>query len=336
MSKLKHSVTLYGFGPEYMRGQKSLEDILKQVKSIGADGFEIVSPQMVDGHPNPSEEWIKRFIDLYRRLEMTPVCYSIYVDNGKHKGRFLTEDERFTWTINEMEYAKRMGFQVVRSQEGLLAGTMEKLFPYAKALNLHLSVELHGPHTPDSPVFREFEELYDRVKSPYLGFVMDFSSFISGPPATVLNTIPDELCNKELLHKIRRLFETTEIPVEELNCRILSEGGDEADVYIANKKLYTGRHGKMGSDYFRTHPDYEGFRRYLKHSKYMHGKFFHIDKNLVSEGIDYPGFVKIMKEENYEGFIASEYEGSQFNPGITQVEEIERHIRMLDKLWEEA
>lgn len=336
MKKLKHSVTLYGFGPEYMTGAQSLEEILRQVKAIGADGFEIVSPQMVEGHPNPSEEWIKRFIDMYQRLEMTPVCYSVYIDNGKHKGRFLTEDERFTWTLNEMEYAKKLGFSIVRSQEGLLAGTMRKLLPYAEALDLHLAVELHGPHTPDSPVFREFEALYEEVQSPHLGFVMDFSSFISGAPATVLNTIPDELCHKDLLDKVRKLYETTEIPVEELEKQLLAQGGDEVDVYIARKKLYSGRMGKMGSDYFRTHPDYAGFRRYLKYSKYMHGKFFHVDENLVSEGIDYPGFIRIMKEEKYEGFIASEYEGGQYAPGISQVEEIKRHIQMLDQLWEEA
>lgn len=335
VDRLKHSVTLYGFGSEYMRGEESLKDILKKVKKIGADGFEIVSPQMVEGHPNPSEEWIKRFIDMYQTLEMTPVCYSIYVDNGKHYGRFMTEDERFLWTVNEMEYAKRMGFSIVRSQEGLLAGTMEKLLPYAEALDLHLSVELHGPHTPESPVFKEFEELYDRVKSPHLGFVMDFSSFLSGAPATVLNVLPDDSCHKELLHKIRRLYTTTEIPVEELNEMILKEGGDEVDLYIAKEKLYTGRMGKMGSDYFRTHPDYEGFRRYLKYSRYMHGKFFHVDENLVSEGIDYPGFIRIMKEENYQGFVASEYEGAGLRPGLSQVEEIERHIKMLDKLWNE-
>ena len=235
-----------------------------------------------------------------------------------------------------MEYAKRLGFSIVRSQEGLLAGTMEKLLPYAEALDLHLAVELHGPHTPESPVFREFEALYDRVNSPHLGFVMDFSSFISGAPATVLNTIPEGICHKEILHEIRRLYETTEIPVEELEKKLLAEGGDEVDLYVARKKLYSGRIGKMGSDYFRTHPDYEGFRRYLKHSQYMHGKFFHVDENLVSEGIDYPGFIKIMKEEQYEGYIASEYEGGQYQPGITQVEEIERHIRMLDKLWNEG
>lgn len=336
MGGLKHSVTLYGFGPEYMTGRQSLEEILLAVKAIGADGFEIVSPQMVEGHPNPDEEWIKRFTDMVQRLEMTPVCYSIYVDNGKHKGRFLTEDERFTWTLNEMEYAKRLGFSIVRSQEGLLAGTMEKLLPYAEALGLHLAVELHGPHTPDSPVFREFEDLYERVKSPNLGFVMDFSSFISGAPATVLNTIPDELCHKDLLHRLRRQYELTETPVEQLEKNLLDDGGDEVDLYIARKKLYSGRMGKMGSDYFRTHPDYNGFRRYLKHSRYMHGKFFHVDEKLVSEGIDYPGFIKIMKEENYQGFIASEYEGSQYQPGISQVEEIERHIRMLDKLWDES
>ena len=32
MTKLKHSITLYGFGFHYMRGEYSLEDVLKKTK----------------------------------------------------------------------------------------------------------------------------------------------------------------------------------------------------------------------------------------------------------------------------------------------------------------
>ena len=120
MNKMKHSITLYGFGFRYMRGECTLEDIFKQTKELGAEGFEIVAPQMVVGHPNPSDYWIDSFKDLYKGYELTPVCYSIYIDSGKHKGRFLNEAERLTGTINEMEYAKRLGFSVVRSQDALL------------------------------------------------------------------------------------------------------------------------------------------------------------------------------------------------------------------------
>lgn len=329
MGKLKHSMTLYGLGGRYIRGECSVADILKVAKDIGVDGFEIVAPQMVEGHPNPSEYWMDSFIDTYQKYGLTPVCYSVYVDSGKHKGRFLNETERILATVNEMEYAKRMGFSVVRSQDALLPSTMEKLLPYAEELNLHLAVELHGPYSPSTPIFQEYEALFERKNSPHLGIVMDYSAFTSGPTATVLDAFPDDVCNKELLHKIRRLFTTTEIPVEDLIQKLLDEGGDEVDVYIAKNKLFGG----LGNGtYYRTQPDYDGFRRLLKWSKYMHGKYWHMNEDLTCDEIDYPGFVKIMKEENYQGFIASEYEG----PSHNEEEQIALHIKMLDKLWEEG
>ncbi len=336
MDQLKHSITLYGFGYHYMRGEYTLEDVLKKTKELGADGFEIVAPQMVEGHPNPDDYWIDSFKDLYKKYDLTPVCYSIYIDSGKHKGRFLNEAERLAGTINEMEYAKRMGFKVVRSQDALLPKTMEKLLPYAEELGLHLAIELHGPYSPSTPVFQEYAQLFERKNSPHLGVVMDYSAFSSGPPATVLDQFPDDVCHKELLHKIRRLFTTTEIPEAELEKQLLDEGGDAVDLLIARKKIFTGlsENGKMGTIYYRTHPDYEGFRRLLKWSQYMHGKYWHVSEQLECDEIDYAGFVKIMKEENYQGYIATEYEGSNISPYYKDDEQIALHIKMLDKLWQ--
>lgn len=336
MSKLKHSVTLFGFGTSYMRGEATTEDILKKTKELGADGFEIVAPQMVEGHPCPDEEWMKRFTDLYQKYELQPVCYSIYVDNGKNKGRFLTEDERMIYTINEMEYAKRMGFQVVRSQDALQPETMEKLLPYAEELDVHLAIELHGPYSPSTPVFEKYAELFEKKNTSSLGVVMDFSSFTSGASPIVLNRYPDSVCHKDLLNEIRHLYATTDIPEEELLEQLRAKGGDEADVMIAKTDLFTGldKSGKMGTIYYRTKPDYDGFRKLLKYSKYMHAKYWYVDENLVCDDINNAEFLRIMKEEGYEGFIASEYEGSKFDSSIDESTQIARHIRMLDNLWE--
>ena len=209
--------------------------------------------------------------------------------------------------------------------------------PFAQALDLHLAIEMHGPYCPSTPLFMEYEKLFEADKTGHLGVVMDFSAFTSGAPATVLNPFPDEAIHKPLLHKIRRLFNTTDIPEEDLIKMIYDEGGDELDELVARRKLFTGLgpSGKFGTVYYRTHPDYEGFRRLLKYSKYMHGKFMYVDDDLNSEGTDFPGFVKIMKEENYQGFIASEYEGDQYQPGETDERQISKHIQMLDKLWAE-
>ena len=332
MSRLKHGITLYGFGSSFVHGDATLEDVLDKAKAIGCDGIEIVAPQMVTGHPNPSVEWMDYFKDICAQRELDPVCYSIYVDSGKHKGRFTREAERMTDAVASMEFAKYMGFKVVRSQDALLPTTMEKLLPYAEELGIHLAIELHGPYCPTTPIFQEYYNLFERKNSDYLGIVMDYSAFASGAPGNVLAGIPDAAVHKDILNKINHLYATTEIPEKELVDMIYAEGGDEADEYAARKLLFSidPYTAKFGTPYWRTHPDYDGFRRLLKYSKYMHGKFFYVNEDLESPGIDYENYVRIMKEENYTGYIASEYEGT--DPDDT--EQIKRHIAMLDKYWD--
>lgn len=334
MSRLKHGITLYGFGEGYVHGDATLEDVLKKAKDIGCDGIEIVAPQMVPGHPNPSDEWIEYFKEACARYELDPVCYSIYVDSGKHKGRFTHEAERMTDTVASMEYAKRMGFKVVRSQDALLPVTMEKMLPYAEELGIHLAIELHGPYCPSTPIFQEYFDLFERKNSEYLGIVMDYSAFASGAPGNVLAPIPDDVVHKDILNEINHLYATTEIPEEDLVKMIYEKGGDAADEYAARKLLFSidPHTAKFGTPYWRTHPDYDGFRRLLKYSKYMHGKFYYMDPECNCPGIDYENFVRIMKEENYTGYVASEYEG--FDTESTDSEQIRRHIAMLDRYWD--
>jgi sugar phosphate isomerase/epimerase len=335
MDRLKHSITLFGFGGPYVRGLTTFDEIIHKVTNIGADGIELVAPQMVPGHPNPTDEWVEYFKNTCAENKLTPVCFSVYIDNGKHRGRFLYENERMTDTIAAMELAKRLGFTIVRSQDGLLPATMEKLLPYAEELDLHLAIELHGPYTPSTPVFAEFAELFERKNSEHLGIVLDYSAFSSGAPSNCLAVFPDDLCNKPLLYEINRLYATTEILEDELVKMIYDKGGDDVDVHVARRRIFSidPNTAKFGTPYWRTHPDYAGFRNLLKYSKYMHGKFWHMEDDLTCPGIDYPGFVRIMKEEGYSGYIASEYEGSQFDRAVSDEDQIRLHIRMLDQLW---
>ncbi len=338
MEKLKHSITLYGFGNRLVRGLTTFDEIMTKARRMGGDGIELVEPQMVPGHPNPTDEWVEYFKNSCAENKLNPVCFSVYIDSGKYKGRFLYEAERMTDTIAAMELAKRLGFPIVRSQDALLPSTMEKLLPYAQELGIHLAIELHGPYTPSTPVFAEYAQLFERLNSEHLGIVMDFSAFASGAPSNCLAVFPDDLCNKPLLYEINRLYATTEIPEEELVEMILAKGGDEADVHIARRSIFSidAKKEKFGTPHWRTHPDFDGFRKLLRYSKYMHGKFFHMEDDLTCPGIDYPTFVTIMKEEGYSGYIASEYEGDRFDNTVSDEKQIQLHIRMLDKLWAEG
>ena len=108
----------------------------------------------------------------------------------------MNETERLTCTINEMEYAKRMGFSVVRSQDALLPETMEKLLPYADELGSTWPLSFMALMRRRRRFLKPTQELFERKNSQNLGVVTDFSAFTSGPPATVLDVFPDDLCHK--------------------------------------------------------------------------------------------------------------------------------------------
>jgi len=336
MSELKSSVSLFGFTNRYVSAEYTLDDIFHKTKELGADGLEIVAPQMIQCHPFLTDSWIEKFKDYCARYDLNPTCYSIYVDNGKYKNRFLTEKERIANTVQDMENAKRLGFSIVRSQDALLPETMEKLLPYAEEMGQHLAIELHSPWKPSSPLFQKYEEVFEKYNSDHIGVVMDFSAFTSGAPDSLFHVFPDNVCHKQLLKKISRLFATTEIPVDDLVAMLYEEGGDEVDEMICREKVFEGMlDDTFGTPYNRTKVDYEGFRRLLKYSKYMHGKFNYVNENLEHPGTDFRGLLKIMKEENYEGYICSEYEGHNFDPKLNNEEQLARHIRMCKKIWSE-
>lgn len=334
---MKNAIMLHSFSQGFMRGRMTLEDVFAQASTIDAEYVEVVAPQMVERHPNPTEEWVSYFRGLMDGAGLEPSCYSIYIDSGRWKGRFLTEAERFTGTLNEMTVAKRLGFPIVRSQDALLPSTMEKLLPYAEALGVHLAIEMHGPWAPTTPIFQEYYELFERAQSEFIGVVPDFSSFTSGAPAIALNKWED-ICHRPLLEEINHLYATTEIPEAELEARILSDGGDEIDVEIARRVLFNQvtEGVKMGTPYLRTHPDFDGFRAFLRYTRNLHAKFIYVDDELHSPGTDFHRLVGIMREEGYDGFVASEYEGSFFDPTIDEVGQIRRHIRMMRRLWTEV
>ena len=329
MKNIKHSITFYGFGQKWKNKEYSFEDLFPIAARLGGDGIELVPVQMTPGYPFPSDEWVDHFKNLCAQYKLHPVCYSVYIDNGTHFGRIMTEEERIAFTINDMEYAKRLGFSIVRSQHALMPETLEKLLPYCEELGIHLAPEIHGPHVPSTPIWEEYCNLFERKNSDYIGVVPDFSSFNSAPPVSFINTIPDEVCNKELLQKARDLFEYTEQSLEEVLDFVMSNGGNEVDKAVVENKIFNMPHPL----YLRTKVDFDGLSKLLKYSKYIHGKFFYVDENLEAKGLDYPKLIERIKASGFDGFIASEYEGGAFDPNINDEEQIARHIKMVKKLW---
>ena len=290
---IKIGVTLYSLSTQYIHGELDLEGCLKAVHEMGYKGVEIVAAQMVPNYPFPSDEWLYTFRGLLEKYELEPVCWSAYIDMGTRTDRDLTEAEIIQYTINDMIYAKKAGFPIVRTQHAITPAIFRKMIPYCKQLGIKLTIEMHWPHHPEVPVWKEYFEIMKGEGKGWLGFVPDFSIFQSMPHKLYLRQAVDFGCRPEKLDEI---------------VKIHAEGGDMA-------RIEAGDYNEIGKQYAEemfgkfNHPaTVEQFKDLIDCVFYMHGKFYYLDNDDHDPCIPYEEVISAFVKYGYKGYIASEFE----------------------------
>ncbi|PWE86292.1 hypothetical protein LG34_11365, partial [Eubacterium ramulus] len=112
---IKIGVSLYSLSTEFIHGTLDLEGCLKAVHDMGYKGIELVAAQMVPDYPFPSDEWLYNLRGLLEKYELEPVCWSAYIDMGTRSDRDMNEEEIIQCTLNDLVYAKKAGFPMVRT-----------------------------------------------------------------------------------------------------------------------------------------------------------------------------------------------------------------------------
>ena len=74
--------------------------------------------------------------------------------------------------------------------------------------------------------------------------------------------------------------------------------------------------------------------RVLPHVVHIHGKFYGVVDG-EDPSIDYPGIVRVLRDQNYTGFISSEYEARVQRP-VQRIRQVRAQQDMLKRLLEEA
>jgi hypothetical protein len=65
---------------------------------------------------------------------------------------------------------------------------------------------------------------------------------------------------------------------------------------------------------------------------HLHGKFYGFDENGEEPSIDYPAILKTFHEAGYQGYIASEYEGSAFTDEFDAFDMVEKQHQLFKKV----
>lgn len=316
---IKLGLTLYSFSSEYINQKLSLEEILQKAKDMGYTGIEFIPAQMAPTYPFLDDAWLAEFKSLIAQYALEPVCWSAYLDMGLVTGRDLTEDEIMEYTINDLIYAKKAGFPMVRSQYSMTPKVFRAMIPYCKKLGVKLTIEMHHPHHPDMPIWQEYIAIMRGEGKGVLGLVPDFGIFI------------------DRAHKLW-LDQALEMGFDPARLKAVQ------DKHLKGASLEDATAGLMEHEIQITKDMYAMFNKpALPHqirdiidvSFYMHGKFYYAEEGQNDLSIPYDEILTAIASTGYEGFIACEYEGHHFTDAIPAEQQLTRYVAMCNRILAE-
>lgn len=314
IENLNLCLTLYSFSSEYINHKLSMEEILRKAKEMGYRGIEIIPAQMAPDYPYLTDKWLVELRGLLEKYDLDPVCWSAYLDMGLASGRELTRDEIIQFTVNDLIYAKKAGFPMVRSQYSITPDLFREMIPYCKKLNMKLTIEMHHPHHPKMELWREYIGIMRGEGKGYLGLVPDFGIFIERPHKLWLDQALELGFDPDKLEKAKKCHED-EMDMEEVFSKLEL---NEAEMAITQDMYNT----------FNKPAVPEQLKDIIDVSFYMHGKFYYAEEGESDQSIPYAKILKVVKESGYKGYIACEYEGHHFTDAIPAQQQLERFVTM--------
>ena len=304
-AKFKLGVTLYSFSAEWAAGQYDLDSMLARVGEMGiGPGVEIMASQTVRTYPRTDDAFVKQWLTLCDKYDFEPSAYGSNLDMGRNRAKEMTLDEEYDFVLMQLEAAAKMRFPVIKIQSAG-GSLLEKLLPIAERLNVKMGYEIHAPEGPNTPKIMAIRETYDKLDSPFLGFVPDFSSTMFSMGRTMLQAFRDKGLDEPAIAKVQEVWLKDTPVFERIN---------EFVGYLEGRGLDPNMLGPFGRMAFNMngHIAPEEWNDIMHQIVHVHAKFFDMNPDGQVDAIDYPKHVRILAEGGYDGYISSEWEGHAF------------------------
>jgi sugar phosphate isomerase/epimerase len=278
MTDITFGVSLYSYGGDFLVTM-TLEDCLADVADMGATGVEILADTHIPGYPTPATAWVDEWHALTARYDLTPICYSSWLDTRLRKNRTLTVDEAVPILVRDLELAHRLGFTIVRPKLGVVSldlvpdpvwrETVERALPKAEEYGIRIAPEIHAPTPLKSKIVDDYVDL--ARESDHFGLLIDTGIFQN---AERTGTHSDS----------RFIFGN---PDPELAARVAREMSKPMTEDPAN------------------------LLELMPYVFHVHAKFWDMTDDLTDPHVPYEAVVKALVESGYRGSLSSEYEGAR-------------------------
>ncbi len=320
-------LTLYSFSNEWIAGDYTLETMLAKVAGAGiGPGVEIVGFQSVRGFPHVDRAFEQRWRDAMERYDLVPTCLGANIDVGIRARRPMDVPEMVDYARLQIEAASRLGFTLVRIQMGATPEVIERITPIAEAAWITLGMEIHCPDTGESPAVQRVLDTYERIDSPNLGFIPDFSATMHSIAPSSLRVFVSRGVPEDLARRLGERWLESGTPVARFD-----RWAQEARARGLDEELVESCRIAMTMN---GHADPETWRPLLARTVHVHGKFYDIDANGEEPSIDYRALMRLLVDFGYRGYISSEWEGHAWHDvgEVDVVELIQRH-HALERRW---
>lgn len=322
MSNIKLGVTTHSYVEDWVDGRADLEDMFRHCAELGLDGLEIVQTSMFPDYPYLSDAYAGKLKRLEREYGVKIIALDGNMDRGKRYDRDLNSQEMLKILIRDLQNASQLEVPVVKSQYLMGPEVMQQAEKYARQYGVILTVEIHNPETPTSPIMTKYYNMMVETGSKYLGFVPDFGMLANRP-------------NKAEFERAIAGGARREILDYAVSLRYDGVSREEGRALMAAKDANGFEMGMFESMYgymqFSKVPDYEGLVKILPYCPLMHGKFIDILEDGTESTIPYADVLKVLNDAGYDRYITSEFEGS-VKPNRSSFDYVREHIEMERKI----
>jgi hypothetical protein len=226
------------------------------------------------------------------------------------------------------------GFPILRVQHATPA-ILERLVSEAERRSVTLAVEINSPHTIKGRSVQEMLALFERTKSPRLGFLADLGTTARRLSTWLMDTYRRKGVPEDAIEMVRDAWGRTSsedqmLMREEIIDTLSARGCDDVTVRFVNQAFVL-----FGRD------DPEHWKEVLPHVVHTHVKLFEVDENGADPCIPYDVLIPLFKEGGYTRVFSWEYEGWLWSasppsvpwPGPSASDAIAAHQRYVRNLW---
>ncbi|MEU9018446.1 hypothetical protein [Actinomadura sp. NPDC048394] len=319
-------ITLFSLTLEQRRPGTDLVTLIREVASRGlGPGLEMVAFQSLRGWPRPEASLVRTVRGVLDETGLVPSCLAINLDLALRPGSLLIDDEAYDYLAVQLRGAAALGFPAVRVGAECGPDVLTRLLPLAEELRVRVGVEIHSPLTLDAPPVAALKDLFTRLDTGWLGFIPDFSASMRAVPEAVIDAHRAAGIAPALTELALRVWDEPGPAMAkfgELERRAAALGARPDQ--IGNLKMLLTMHGRM---------DPARWADFFPHVVHVHGKFYGVTDGR-DPSIDYPAVLAVLREQEYTGFISSEYEAHAYTARHSAFDQVAAHQQLCKSILE--